>query len=128
MPVYSTATMDQGPALFPSSTAEESRKELAVALNLTLADLRPLPLQVVSTGLPYLIVPVTTDGLQRAKVAVATLGVRLTAIGAKFVYVLDTEEREGRTWDNAGTLEDIAMERGRPSGGVPTRSWFGQPC
>ena len=105
---YFTATMDQGPASFPSSTAEESRKELAVALNLTLADLRPLPLQVVSTGLPYLIVPVTTDGLRRAKVAVANLGSRLTAIGAKFVYVLDTEKREGRTWDNAGTVEDIA--------------------
>lgn len=29
-------------------------------------------------------------------------------MGAKFVYVFDPDEREGRTWDNAGAVEDVA--------------------
>lgn len=29
-------------------------------------------------------------------------------VGADFVYVLDIVNREGRTWDNAGLIEDIA--------------------
>jgi len=28
--------------------------------------------------------------------------------GAKFVYVLDPDRPEGRTWDNAGRVEDVA--------------------
>ena len=30
------------------------------------------------------------------------------SFGAKFVYVLDTLNFEGRTWDNNGAVEDIA--------------------
>ena len=33
---------------------------------------------------------------------------RLARIGAKFVYVLDVNAVEGRTWDNAGMAEDVA--------------------
>ena len=32
----------------------------------------------------------------------------LATVGAKFAYVLDVAAREGRTWDNAGLMEDIA--------------------
>jgi PhzF family phenazine biosynthesis protein len=67
-----------------------------------------LPLEVVSTGLPYLIVPVTPKGLARARIRAVDFEDLLENIGAKFVYVFDTEGREGRTWDNAGAVEDIA--------------------
>lgn len=69
---------------------------------------RDLPLEVVSTGLPYLIVPVTPIGLARARIRAADLDGLLQRIGAKFVYVFDAEGREGRTWDNAGAVEDVA--------------------
>ena len=81
---------------------------MAAALNLTAADLRPLPLQVVSTGLPYLIIPVTGAGLSRARIVTDNLDARLAEVGARFVYVLDTDAREGRMWNNAGAVEDIA--------------------
>ena len=32
----------------------------------------------------------------------------LSVSGAKFVYVLDPDRPEGRTWDNAGRVEDVA--------------------
>ncbi len=67
-----------------------------------------LPLEVVSTGLPYLIVPVTPHGLARARICMADFEGLLEKIGAKFVYVFDAEGREGRTWDNAGAMEDVA--------------------
>jgi PhzF family phenazine biosynthesis protein len=67
-----------------------------------------LPLEVVSTGLPYLIVPVTPNGLARARIRVADFDGLLEETGAKFVYVFDAEGLEGRTWDNAGAVEDIA--------------------
>jgi predicted PhzF superfamily epimerase YddE/YHI9 len=63
---------------------------------------------VLSTGLPYLLVPVTAGGLASARIDDQDFGARLAAVGAKFVYVLDPVAREGRTWDNAGTVEDIA--------------------
>ena len=75
---------------------------------LELADLHPeLPLQVVSTGLPYLIVPLRR-GLERARIGTTDFGAVLARLGAAFVYVLDVEAREGRSWDNAGRVEDIA--------------------
>ncbi len=83
-------------------------KEIAGSLSLTEADLHPdLPMQVVSTGLPYLIVPLKT-GLDRSAIAIPGFEEFLSQFGAKFVYVYDVDEREGRTWDNAGTVEDIA--------------------
>jgi predicted PhzF superfamily epimerase YddE/YHI9 len=32
----------------------------------------------------------------------------LREIGADFIYVLDPDRPEGRTWDNAGATEDVA--------------------
>ena len=29
-------------------------------------------------------------------------------MGAKFAYVFDPDKREGRSWDNAGAVEDVA--------------------
>jgi hypothetical protein len=33
---------------------------------------------------------------------------RLASVSANFVYVFDPDEREGRTWDNADAVEDVA--------------------
>jgi hypothetical protein len=64
-------------------------------------------MRVVSTGLPYLIVPLA-GGLDRARITVADFEDRLASVGAKFVYVFDPATREGRSWDNAGAVEDVA--------------------
>lgn len=78
------------------------------ALNLssqnTLAD---FPLQVISTGLPYLIVPIK-NGLDQARIMHSNFGKMLETIHAKFVYILDVNALEGRTWDNEGKVEDVA--------------------
>ena len=101
--------MDQGRPAFRRTLGEAERVPFLGALGLGPADLAPgLPLEVVSTGLPYLIVPVTPDGLARAQIRSADFEALLEAAGARFVYVLDVAGREGRTWDNAGRVEDVA--------------------
>jgi predicted PhzF superfamily epimerase YddE/YHI9 len=63
---------------------------------------------VISTGLPYLILPVTANALSRARIRGSDFEALLGAAGAKFVLVLDTAAREARTWDNLGQVEDVA--------------------
>ena len=65
------------------------------------------PLQIVSTGLPYLLVPVNRD-LDAARIMKPEFEKQLARFGAKFVYVFDVNRKEGRTWDNDGRVEDIA--------------------
>jgi len=102
------ATMDQGvPELGPAITGELAGA-YRDALRLAPGQLHPaLPMQVVSTGLPYLIVPVQ-DGLDSAQISRPGFEGLLAASGAKFVYVLDPDRPEGRSWDNAGRIEDVA--------------------
>jgi predicted PhzF superfamily epimerase YddE/YHI9 len=72
------ATMDQGVPHVGPAIAGKPGRAYSDALNLAPGQLHPaLPMQVVSTGLPYLIVPVQ-------------------------------DRLEGRTWDNAGRIEDVA--------------------
>src|SRR6266849_5604581 len=66
-----------------------------------------LPLQIASTGLPYLLVPVNR-GLDSAHIVKQEFEKQLARFGAKFVYVFDVNRKEGRTWDNDGRVEDIA--------------------
>jgi len=106
-PEYFAAAMDQGSPVV-IATVDNLREQFAAALNLAPEHLAPLPMQVVSTGLPYLIVPATAAGLSRARIVAGTFEQQLGEVGAKFVYVLDTEGREGRTWDNAGVVQDVA--------------------
>jgi len=102
------ATMDQGVPRFGPAIAGEQARVYSDALNLTPGQPHPaLPMQVVSTGLPYLIVPVR-GGLERAAISHPRFEALLAASGAKFVYVLDPDRPEGRTWDNAGRIEDVA--------------------
>jgi len=58
-----------------------------------------LPLQIASTGLPYLLVPVNR-GLDSARIVKQEFEKQLARFGAKFVYVFDVNRKEGRTWDN----------------------------
>jgi PhzF family phenazine biosynthesis protein len=75
------------------------------------------PLQMVSTGLPYLIIPITT-GLDQARILHSDFKGLLNTVGAKFVYVLDVNTLEGRTWDNAGLVEDVATGSAAGPAGV----------
>jgi trans-2,3-dihydro-3-hydroxyanthranilate isomerase len=102
------AAMDQGVPQLGQEVAGELAEAYRDALNLVHGQLHPaLPMQVISTGLPYLIVPVQS-GLDRARISHPDFERLLSASGAKFVYVLDPDRPEGRTWDNAGRVEDVA--------------------
>lgn len=102
------AEMDQGKASVNPPLGAQHEAQLLSALNLSVADKAPnLPLQVISTGLPYLIVPIQSN-LAQARIVIPDFEALLANVGAQFVYVLDVAAKEGRTWDNAGRVEDIA--------------------
>ena len=86
-----------------------SPPRLAAAVGVAPEQLRrDLPTQVVTTGLSYLLLPVTVEGLAASHVAVPELPSMLHEVGAEFVYVLEPDRPEGRTWDNSGLTEDVA--------------------
>ena len=100
--------MDQGVPQLGRAITGELAEAYRDALNLVHGQLHPaLPMQVVSTGLPYLIVPVQA-GLDSARISHPGFERLLNVSGAKFAYVLDPDRPEGRTWDNAGRVEDVA--------------------
>lgn len=100
--------MDQGQAEFMRSLEPELYPQFLHPLNLSENHVSPrFPLQVVSTGLPYLLVPITA-GLEQARILAANYENQLAQIGAKFVYVFDVNAVEGRTWGNGGEVEDVA--------------------
>jgi len=102
-------SMLQAAPTFGATIPREAEGELLDALGLQSTDRYPaLPMQMVSTGLPYLIVPVSAAGLGRARIHVNDFEQRLAVVDSKFVYLLDVLESEGRTWDNFGRVEDIA--------------------
>ena len=104
---YFEATMDQGKPDFIEVLSRNESEVFLSALNLSWENISAYPLEVISTGLPYLIVPIQS-GIENVKVCVENLEEILSTHSAKFVYVLDTREFEGRTWDNLGKVEDIA--------------------
>lgn len=102
-------TMHQGAPSFGAIITDAESPGWLDLLGLSAKDRDPrMPVCVASTGLPYLVVPVTSAGLAKARIAASDLEQKLATVGAKFVYVLDVENREGRTWDNGGSVEDIA--------------------
>ena len=102
------AEMDQAIATVEPPIPSAKNEAFLKALNLSITDLTTdLPLQVVSTGLPYLIVPINSN-LEHAKIVVQDFEAMLATVGAKFVYVFHVGRLEGRTWDNDGRVEDIA--------------------
>jgi len=106
---YYSAQMNQGKAEFGTVLTKEQEVEFLRFFNLKEEDKAGnLPFQVVSTGLPYLILPVKSSSLPGVKVTIPYLETELNKLGAKFFYVLDVENLQGRTWDNFGLVEDIA--------------------
>ncbi len=103
------AEMDQGAAILgPALTSAELQPVLA-RLGLSSRDLAAgLSARVISTGLPYLILPVLSEALPRGAVNSSDLEELLAALGAKFFFLFDVEAREIRTWDNLGKVEDVA--------------------
>jgi PhzF family phenazine biosynthesis protein len=103
-----TETMNQGQPSFLGRADPENIPDIAASFGLSPRDLDfRYPVDVVSTGLPYLLVPLAS-GLERAHVARADLESYLARFGAKFAYLFDTATLECRTWDNAGRVEDVA--------------------
>lgn len=103
-----TVTMNQGRPDFIATVDPTRARAIGSALSLDIADLDPAyPLEVVSTGLPYLLVPLRS-GLDRARVAGPGFESFLVGLGAKYAYLFDTATLECRTWDNSGLAEDAA--------------------
>jgi PhzF family phenazine biosynthesis protein len=103
------ATMSQGRPIFLGQiTSIPQITPFLKALNLTVegCDAR-FPAEVISTGLKYLILPVTS-GIESAKITVGNLGEMLSSINADFVYVVDINQMMARTWENDGSSEDAA--------------------
>jgi trans-2,3-dihydro-3-hydroxyanthranilate isomerase len=100
--------LDQGAVQFFNQLIPDETAQVLASLNLRFGDLAPgLPLEIVSTGLRYLIVPVR-DALARAKIVSTRFDQLLASFSAQFVYVLDVDKLEGRHWNNDGILEDVA--------------------
>jgi PhzF family phenazine biosynthesis protein len=103
------AEMNQGAAVFGRTLSDGELAPILARLGLVPGDrVETLPAQVVSTGLPYLIVALRPEALAQAAIAARDLEDLLSAVGAKFVLVLDAAGRELRTWDNLGRVEDVA--------------------
>ena len=98
--------LDQGAPEFLATVDDRARVARAFALDVT--DLRDdLPLEVVSTGLRYLIVPVRSGALDDARV-IEDLTELVESMGAEFAVLFDESRCEVRHWNNDGVLEDVA--------------------
>lgn len=105
---YFQIIMNQGIPEFLGIVEGKTKDTFLQALNLTTSNLNDnLPMEVVSTGLPYLIVPISS-GLEQVKISTQKLEAYLNKVNAKFVYVFYVPGMEGRTWDNLGETEDVA--------------------
>jgi len=104
---YYRTSMSQGQPNNIKQLNQDEKLKILAALNLSESQTGGLPLEVISLGLPYLIVPLT-QGIARAAINHSQFEALLAQHGAKFVYVLDVSKAEGRTWDNKGAVEDIA--------------------
>jgi trans-2,3-dihydro-3-hydroxyanthranilate isomerase len=106
------ALLDQGRPEFLGEVPLARREEFAAALHLEVDQLsRDLPLEVVSTGLRYLIVPIE-KGLERARIVRSDFEELLQTVSSQFAYILDVREIEGRHWNNDGVMEDVATGSG----------------
>lgn len=101
--------MNQGAAVWGATVGGAALEPVLARLGLDETDLvAGISARVLSTGLPYLVVPVRPAALARAAIHGSDLEGLLGAMGAKFVLVLDVERPEMRTWDNLGQVEDVA--------------------
>lgn len=102
------AWMNQGKAQFGKVLGEAETAGILPYINATPGELYPgLSPAVVSTGLPYLIVPLRNNRF-KARVGAPGLTEKLHAVGAQFIGLLDVETGSIRTGHNDGSVEDIA--------------------
>jgi PhzF family phenazine biosynthesis protein len=102
---YYQVTMNQGEATFIKKVEKTSYSHVAEALNIQNSDIdKNYSIEVVSTGLPYLLVPLCNN-ISTCRIVHKNF---LSSFGAKFVYIFDTNIFECRTWDNSGKTEDVA--------------------
>ncbi|OHD11637.1 MAG: phenazine biosynthesis protein PhzF family [Spirochaetes bacterium GWD1_27_9] len=103
-----SVTMNQGIPSYINTIPINHYIEIAESLNLTLNDIdNRFPLEVVSTGLPYLLIPLNNN-IEKCKIIHSNFEQLLNKFNAKFAYVFDTNSLECRTWDNFGLVEDVA--------------------
>jgi trans-2,3-dihydro-3-hydroxyanthranilate isomerase len=101
-------SMNQGAAEFGKVLNQKETVWLLNSLSLTEDDLYPgLKPEVVSTGLPYLIIPLQKNGFD-AKIRIADLGEKIGAFGSHFIGILEIPSSRIRSSDNIGQVEDIA--------------------
>jgi trans-2,3-dihydro-3-hydroxyanthranilate isomerase len=98
--------LNQGaPEFFPTF---DDGEQIARAFNLAPDDIvADLPMEVVSTGLRYLIVPVRPGALARARIT-RDITELLHGANAQFAVLLDESAVEVRHWNNDGIIEDVA--------------------
>jgi trans-2,3-dihydro-3-hydroxyanthranilate isomerase len=105
-PTGFSAQLDQGSPDFLGEVA--ARASVAEAFGLDERDLdAELPLEVASTGLCYLVVPLSPGAISRAKIR-EDITLLLRGYGAKFAVLLDKTTMEIRHWNNDGVIEDVA--------------------
>ncbi|MHA4811092.1 PhzF family phenazine biosynthesis protein [Flavitalea flava] len=121
-------TMNQGKAIFGRVLNAEETGSLLSYLNATPEDLVPgLFPTVVSTGLPYLIIPFLNNRF-KANIGAPGLEEHLHRFNAKFIGLLDFETRSIRTGNNDGSLEDIATgSLAGPAGAFLVKHGFEKP-
>jgi PhzF family phenazine biosynthesis protein len=102
------AIMNQGKADFGRVLNDAETRSVLAYIDAVPEDLYPgLYPTVVSTGLPYLIVPFLSHFFE-AKIGAPGLQELLHRLGAQFIGLLDIEGRRIRTGSNDGSVEDIA--------------------
>jgi PhzF family phenazine biosynthesis protein len=103
-----SVTMNQGVPIYINTIPENHYSEIAESLNLTISDIdNRFPLEVISTGLPYLLIPLSNN-IDKCKIRHSNFEQLLNKFNAKFVYVFEINSLECRTWDNFGLVEDAA--------------------
>lgn len=103
-----SVTMNQGVPIYINTIPENHYSEIAESLNLTISDIdNRFPLEVISTGLPYLLIPLSNN-IDKCKIRHSNFEQLLNKFNAKFVYVFEINSLECRTWDNLGLVEDVA--------------------
>jgi PhzF family phenazine biosynthesis protein len=103
-----SVTMNQGAPEFLAAIDRSCASDIARSIDRSSDDIDPdYPLEVVSTGLPYLLIPLRS-GIDLARVNRPDFESFLSGFGAKFAYLFDTKTLECRTWDNGGRVEDSA--------------------
>ncbi len=100
--------MNQGVPEFLNVVSPEYYDNIASSLNVSTSDFHKYyPIEVVSTGLPYLLVPLEKN-INKAKISISNFEEFLSQFKAKFVYIFNPETLQCRTWNNSGFIEDIA--------------------